>query len=141
MSTVYAPDVITFKFASIDVAVGLGEGDFLDIAKAADDWTTTVGIGGDVVFNKIPGGVTIIKATLLQTSSANILLTAYHLASRLIEGGGPAPLLYEDRLGTSKGIDTAAVIQKMADEKFGKEAKDVTWAFISAGLARIVGGH
>lgn len=141
MATVYSPDVITFKFAAIDVAQGLGTGDFLEVAKAEDDWTWTKGIGGDIVFNRIPGGVTIIKATLLQTSAANILLSAYHEATKHVEGGGPAPLIYADRLGTSKGIDTSAVIQKIPDEKFGKEAGDVVWAFIAANLARVVGGH
>lgn len=141
MSKVYSPDVITFKYAGIDVAVGLGKSDFLEITKSEDDWTTTVGIGGEVVFNKIPGGVTVLKATLLQTSAANSILSAYHAASRLIEGGGPAPLVYEDRLGSSKGISTGAVIQKMPDEKFGKEADDVVWMFIAADLVRNVGGH
>lgn len=141
MATVFGPDVITCKYAGIDLTQGIGKGGFIEISKSEDDWTVTHGLGGDAVLNKIPGGSTIVKVTLLQTSSANILMSAYHAASRAIDGGGPAPFVYKDRLGNSEGIETDAVIQKMPDEKFDKEVDDVTWAIICPALKRVVGGH
>jgi Protein of unknown function (DUF3277) len=139
-NTVYAPDVVTFNFAAIDCTNGLGTDTFLEITEENEVFTGKVGLDGETVFSHQPRGFTRIKASYLQTSKTNALLSAYHLASELA-GGLPAPLSYEDRKGTSKMVANSAVITKLPDEKFGKEADNVTWEFLVAQGERFVGSH
>jgi hypothetical protein len=139
-STVWAGYVWTFNFAGIDCTQGLGKGGFLEITQEEESVTTVVGLDGEVAFNQKPQGVTRIKATYLQTSKTNALLSAYYNASQAADGL-PGPLAYEDRKGTSKMVGVAAMLTKLPDEKVGAEADDVTWEFIVGPNVRFVGSH
>jgi hypothetical protein len=139
-SSVYCGYVVTFEFAGIDCTEGTGKGGFLEITQDEESVTAVVGISGETVFNQKPQGTTTIKATYLQTSKTNSLLSAYYNASQAADGL-PGPLTYEDRKGTSKLVAVAAMLKKLPDEKFDGEAGDVTWEFIVASPARNVGSH
>lgn len=138
--TVYSVDVITFNFAGIDLADGMGKGGFLKITQPDPNWTYTKGIGKEAAFNHKSTGAVEIEVTFLQTAKQNALLSAYHILSEAANGL-PAPLFYEDRKGSSKIVGTDAVLTQMPDENLGDEADDITWKFIVHAPQRFVGQH
>jgi hypothetical protein len=139
-STVYSPDVLTCTFAGINIAQGLGKGGFLKITQPDPNWTYTPGIGGEGVFNHKATRQIEVEVTLLQTSEANALLSAYHIASEAADGL-PGIFYFEDRKGTSKIASPDAVLEKLPDESYGEEADDVTWKIIVHAPQRFVGSH
>lgn len=139
-STVYSLDAVTSTFAAIDLNNGAGKGGFMKITQPDDNWSYTKGIGGEGVFNHKHTGSVEVEITLLQTSKANALLSAYFILSEA-GGGLPAPFFFEDRKGTSKLVATDAVLTRLPDESYGEEADDVTWKFILHDPQRFTGQH
>lgn len=140
-STTHSLDVITFTFAGINCAKGMGKDGFLTISEQEDTVTYTKGLDGEGVFNVMPPGATLITARFLRTSETNALLSAYYNASKLAEGGLPAPIYYEDRKGTSKLVGASAMITKQPDENLNAEVEDVEWTFLVHAPERFVGSH
>ncbi len=139
-STVYSLDAVTATFGGIDLNNGAGKGGFMKITQDEDNWTYTPGIGGEAVFNHKPTKSVTVEVTLLQTSKANALLSAFFIASEAA-GGTPAPFFFEDRKGSSKMVATDSVLTKLADENYNEEADDVTWKMILHSPQRFVGQH
>jgi hypothetical protein len=140
-STVYSADAWTFNYATLPIENGKGKDEFLKIEQQDDDFSYTPGLDGEGVFNQLMNNFTKVTLTLLQTSAGNALLSAIHIISRNTEGGQPAPLFIEDRLGTSKLLSSAALIFKMPDETAGKEADVTVWVFGVHDPNRFVGSH
>lgn len=134
----YSADDYTFLLAKQKVDSGRGPDTFLTVAQQEDSVTYSVGLDGEGVFNFIPGRPVLVTLTVMQTSAANALLTALHIASEAA-GGLLYPCEGQDSRGTSKIISEACAITKLPDETFGKEAGTVDWAIIVHNPLRAVG--
>lgn len=140
-NSTYSADAWTFNYAGIPIESGKGPDEFLASAAEGDSVTLTTGLDGESVFNIMPNGGRKVTLTLLFTSKGNAILSAYKLASDKVEGGLPAPLFAEDRLGTTKEGSAAAMITKMPDWKAAKEAGVVVWEFLCADSDAFIGSH
>lgn len=137
----YSADAWTFNYAGLAVESGKGPDEFLKSEHVDAESTMTVGLDGSTVFNQIKNKSRKMTLTLLATSKGNAVLSAYYNAHRRTEGGLPAPLFVEDRLGTTKEISSAAVIEFMPDFAAGKEAGVIVWSFLVADAETFVGSH
>jgi hypothetical protein len=140
-NTTYSGDAWTLNYAGLSLESGKGPDEFLNSEHLADEVTLVVGIDGESVFNIIKNTSRKVTVTFLYTSKANALLSAYYNVHRKTEGGLPAPLYLEDRLGTTKEISSSAMIAYMPDFKAGKEAGVVAWEFMLADADTFVGSH
>lgn len=141
VSTTYSADAWTFNYALMTLESGKGPDEFLKSTQVNEEVTLTVGLDGEGVFNIIKDVSRRVSLTFLYTSKGNAQLSAYLLASRKVEGGLPAPLYCEDRLGTTKQGSLAAMIVKMPDFAAAKEAGVVVWEFLCFDADAFVGSH
>jgi hypothetical protein len=137
-ATRYSAEDYTFLLAGQKVDSGRGQDTFLTIAQQEDSVTYSVGLDREGVFNFIPGRPVLVTLTLMQTSTANALLTELHNASDAA-GGLLYPCAGQDSRGTSKIVSDACAITKLPDEGFGKESGTVDWAIIVHNPLRTVG--
>ena len=140
-NTTYSGDAWTLNYGGLQLESGKGKDSFLKSEHRAEEVTLFVGIDGESVFNIIKDTSRKVSVTFLFTSKANSLLSTYYNAHRKTEGGLPAPLFLEDRLGTTKEISSAAMIAFMPDFEAGKEAGEITWEFILADADTFIGSH
>lgn len=139
-STVYSADAVTLVAGGLTVESGRGPDEFLRIEQQEDDFTYQAGIDGEGVHSFSKNTHTLVTVTLMQTSAGNDVLSALHNASKLA-GGSPVPIYVEDRNGNSKLVSSAAVITRMPNETYAREAGTVEWIFSVHQPERHVGGH
>lgn len=140
-NSTYSADAWTFNYATLKIESGKGTDEFLKSEQINEEVTLTTGLDGESCFNIIKDTSRKVTLTLLFTSKGNAVLSAYLTASRKIEGGLPAPLYCEDRLGTTKEVSKSAMIVKMPDWTAAKEAGVVVWEFLCADSDAFVGSH
>jgi hypothetical protein len=140
-NSTYSADAWTFNYATLVIESGKGTDEFIKSEQQNEEVTLTTGLDGESVFNIMKDTSRKITLTLLFTSKGNATLSAYLTASRKVEGGLPAPLYIEDRLGTTKELSGAAMITKMPDFAAAKEAGVVVWEFLAADSDAFVGSH
>ncbi len=139
-STVYSANAVTLNFSGLNIESGRGPDEFLKIEQQADDFSHAAGIDGEGVWSEMLDKYCLVTITLMQTASGNGVLWAIHKASMLL-GGSPSPIYVEDRKGTSKLASPTALITKMPDEAWGKEAGTTVWVIGVDNPTRVVGGH
>lgn len=139
-STVYSGNAVTLSLAGLLIESGRGTDEFVKIEQQGDDFSHSSGLDGEGVWNELLDKYTLVTVTLMQTAAGNGVLWAIHQASRVL-GGAPVPLYIEDRKGASKLVSTDALIIKMPDETWGKEAGTTVWTIGCNPDIRVVGGH
>jgi hypothetical protein len=140
-NSTYSGDAWTLNYGGLQLESGKGPDEFISSEHIAEERTLTVGIDGESCFNIIIDTSRKISVTFMFTSKANALLSTYFNVCRKTEGGLPAPLYLEDRLGTTKEISSAAMIAFMPDFKAAKEVGTVTWEFLAADADTFIGSH
>lgn len=139
-TTVYSGNEVTFMYAGVPIESGRGDDEFLRVEQQEDDFSYKAGVDGEGVWSENRNRYTVVYATLLQTSSGNVALSAIHNASKLV-GGLPAPIYIQDRKGTSTLVSDSAIILKTPDETYSREAGTIQWTFGVHNPQRFVGGH
>lgn len=140
-STTHSANAWTLNYGGLQLESGKGPDEFISSDHIAEERTLITGLDGESVFNIIVDTSRKISVTFMYTSKANALLSAYYNVDRKTEGGLPAPLYLEDRLGTTKEISSSAMIAFMPDFKVAKEAGTVTWVFLAADADTFLGSH
>jgi len=120
--------------------VGFGEGEFLTVELADDDYTTVSGADGLVVRSFKPNPIGNCSLTLQQTSPSNDALTFLRNKDKEIIGAGIftleviVPPITNDvtqiagiRSGLSTVITATGYISKIANYTYGKESGERQW--------------
>jgi hypothetical protein len=139
---VYSAAEISFIFSGIPIDGGRGDDEFCEIAKQEDTYTYKAGIDGEGTRSETKNSYHKVTLTLMQTSSANALLSALHNGDIAIPGGqGIAPILVKDRQGASLFTAAEAWIEKIPDLKYAKEAGTVKWIIGCHQPVNVLGGN
>lgn len=139
MTKTYDPQkvLITYRGALL---TGFADGTFVNVSRAADAFTLTVGADGESARAKSADKSGTVRITLLQTSQSNDVLSAF-AAQDEATGLGTGPLMVKDAFGTTLVMAAQAWIQKLPDVEFGKETGSREWAFQAGELAVALGGN
>lgn len=139
-ATRYSAKDYALTVANVTLDSGRGADTFVEIAGEEDDFGYQAGLDGEGVFFSNPKKYTILTVYMMQTSQANAVLSALHLASLAAEGI-MYPVSGQDSRGTSKIVSEAAMILKMPDEVYAKEPGVTAWRIGVHKPDRFVGGH
>lgn len=121
----------TFDFRKLSVIfgaaqiTGFAQGDALEVKEENNAFNVEGGADGFVDRVKNNANFLTITLRLRQTTPANQVLSALHLADRA--GGVPLPLLIKDRSGTTLITAAKAWITKFPDAKFGNDTQEREW--------------
>lgn len=141
-SKVYSANEVSCIVGVIPIDSGRGDDEFLSITKEEDTFTVKTGVDGEATFSENKNNVHRVKITVMQTSSANALLSAIHLGDIKVAGGaGIVPLMVRDKQGLDLFVATEARIVKWPDLAYAKDAGTVQWELICPNPERFIGGH
>jgi hypothetical protein len=139
---IYDGSEVSLVFAAIPIVSGYAEDEFCTIEFMEEAFKLVVGADGEVTRSKTNNRTAKIQFKLMQTSSANIALSALLNADIYTAGGASvAPVLVKDRQGTSLYSGAKAWLVKHPDASFSKTAKERVWEIQVADLAAITGGN
>lgn len=139
---VYTSNQVVASLGGIPLNTGRGDGVFIKITPMNDMFTTKVGADGEVARSRSNDRRHKVEITLMQTSDANILLSALHqLDINAPNGSGVAALFIKDMSGTSLHIAPEAWITKSPEVSYGPEVEMRTWELEAANMVDIVGGN
>lgn len=137
----YDPDQVLVYFAGILVQ-GFADGEFIAVEQMSDGFTSVVGSDGEVARSKSNDRRVKVTIKLLQTSSANALLSAAHIADLAAPNGvGASVLTIEDLHGGSIVQGAQAWIVKFPDAPYDRTAKSREWIIEVADGVRVEGGN
>lgn len=118
---------------------GFADGTFLSVARNNDTWALTVGADGEGARAKSNDKSGTFVFTLLQTSASNSVLSGFHLADEL-NNGGQLPVLVKDNNGDSIHEAATAWVRKPADVELAKEITNREWTLETDKVTMLVGG-
>jgi hypothetical protein len=139
---VYDFDQVVFILGGLPITCN-GEGTGIKITQLDPDFVTVVGVDGSVTRSKTKKRLTKIEATLLQSSSANAILSALNNIDRLAtNGAGVVPVMVKDNGGLSLVAGQHAWIEgPPTDAEYAGEAKNRVWVIMVAHPERTDGGN
>ena len=106
---------------------GFNEDTFLEVEEMNDGFTDAIGADGDIARSRNSDGRHEIRATFLQGSKANDILSTFYTADRASEGGLLIPAMVQDMNGSSLFVAAQAWIVKRATLSYGKAAGSRLW--------------
>lgn len=118
---------------------GYADGTFVKVERDEDAFSFTAGADGEGVRAKSNVKSATVTFTLLQSSAANDIFSAFALADEL-NNGGLFPLLIKDNNGRSLFAAESAWVQKMADSEFSGDVTNREWVVRTDSLQVLVGG-
>lgn len=132
---------VVFSYGGYTVDSGRADdGDVIVIEQENDDYGYKVGPDGDGVFYEQAPGVTTVTLRMMQTATANAVLSAMASVAKALSGS-PAPLAISNANGTGKLISAAAVIAKKPDETWAQEPGPYEWKFLVHNPSRLVNSN
>lgn len=138
---IYDSNQVQVSFSAVPVQ-GYADGDFLNITKESDAFTSKAGTDGDVARSKTNDRRATIEIILMQTSPTNDLFSAIHAADLIASGGaGVGAFLVVDLNGTSLYKAGQCWIKRSPDPAFGREAQERTWVLECDVLQDFTGGN
>jgi Protein of unknown function (DUF3277) len=138
----YTSNEVVASLGTIPLNTGRGEGVFIKITPKNPAFTTKVGADGEVARSRSNDHRFDIEMTMMQTSDANILLSALHqLDLNAPNGAGVAAILIEDMSGTSVFVAPECWIVEVAEVQYGPEVEMRTWKLEAASGVQLVGGN
>jgi hypothetical protein len=136
----YGADQIIVEFAGL-IIHGFDDDDAVSIEYEDDDFTTTVGVDGEVTRSKNINMPATATLHLKYTSTSNDALSALSLLDRNAPGGaGVGTFKVRDRFGTTRYFAPQAWIQSRPSESIGREAGSREWVLALANLQTFAGG-
>jgi hypothetical protein len=128
--------IITFGATILD---GYADGTFLSVEYNEDAYALTVGSNGEGCRSRSNNESATITFTLLQSSSVNDELSAYHNTD-LLTGASIFPLLVRDINGTTVFAAETAWIRKFPTSAFDRTVGSREWVLETNKLNGFVGG-
>lgn len=138
----YTSDQVVASLGGIPLNTGRGEGVFIKITPMNPAFSTKVGADGEVARSRSNDRRHSIEITMLQTSDANVVMSALHqLDLNAPNGAGVAALMIEDMSGTSLHIAPECWITEAPEVQYGPEIEERTWKLEAANMVNIIGGN
>lgn len=138
----YDSNQVIAVFGGVIMADGREDGDFISIARNEEKYTLRVGADGEAARSRTNNNSTRVTVRLLNTSSANLALSALYNVGEAAGGNANVfPLLIQDLSGNSLYVAEQAWIVQMPAINFGKEVGTVEWVFETPSLAMVHGGN
>jgi hypothetical protein len=119
---------------------GFADGTFIQAERDSDSFSKVVGADGEVARVKSADDSGVITFTVLQTSTANDILSA-ELAKDELSGANIGPVFVKDLRGRTLIQGDEAWLVKPASVSFGKETSDREWKIAVAHMRLNVGGN
>lgn len=135
-------DQLAVNVLGVTINSGYGEGEVIKIEFAEDQFVTKRGADGEVTRSKTYCGEATITLTLMQTASANALLSAVHqvdLAGH--NGAGVGVFGIKDLGGATTYFASKAWIAGPPNPTYGREATHRDWKIMCADLKGVEGGN
>lgn len=120
------------------IVEGWADGTFLTVERTNDTWSDTVGADGEGARAKSNDKRGTFVFTLMQTSLSNSVLSGFHNADEL-NNGGQVPVLIKDNNGDTVCEAAAAWVRKPANVELGKEITNREWTLATTSMNMIVG--
>ncbi len=138
----YTSDEVVASLGGIPLNTGRAEGVFIKIKPKSPAFTTKVGADGEVARSRSNDRRHEIEISMMQTSDANILLSALHqLDLNAPNGAGVAGILIQDMSGTSLHTAAECWIIESPEVQYGPEVEMRTWKLEAANMISLVGGN
>ena len=122
---------------------GFGPGDFLTVTPAEAAWNAVSGADGEEARSKSNNKMATATISLMQTSTANAVLSALYNADVDTAGGRPTKnFAVTDLSGESSFLESpAAWIIQPPDISFGTEIKNRDWQFQLTSVKFYISGN
>jgi hypothetical protein len=135
----YDPANIVLTVGDKDIA-GFAEGTFIEVERAVDAFTTTVGSDGEATRTKSQNRMGTIKVTLQQASLSNDTLQAL---AQLDEDSstGAVPIMLKDFGGKTLVQAKKGWVKKKANSPFANTSENREWIIESGQLLYTVGSQ
>lgn len=138
---VYDADQVRISIAGIPITGGFADGEFVRIERETEAFTDVVGTDGEVTRSKTKDNRATVTILLMQTASANGLLSALHNIDKLVAGGaGVGPLLIEDGNGLTLHESLKCWVQNSPDVSYDREPTAREWPIRCANLIDFTDG-
>ncbi len=143
MSTsTYDPKLYSCVIAALPITDGYADGEFMKLERDTDNFTDMAGTGGDVARAKQHDKRATFTLTLLQTASANAVLSTLAVLDENTDGGaGIGPFLLKDRGGLTLHAGAECWIARMPDVQLDKNVTARVWKVRIASLTSFEGGN
>ena len=109
LPSTYSPDEVMISFCGQDITGGMGDGDFISVEPAAEEYTTKTGADGSKARAKNLDRGAVAKITTLATGTANAILHA------LLAADAAGPWSFSLR-ASCETISSAAEAMRSAEE-------------------------
>lgn len=120
------------------IVEGFADGTFMTAARNNDTWALTMGADSEGARAKSNDKSGTYVFTLLQTSLSNTVLSGFHNADEL-NNGGQVPVLIKDNNGDTVIESATAWVRKPADVELGKEITNREWTVETDNMSMLVG--
>jgi hypothetical protein len=121
LPSTYSPDEVMISFCGQDITGGMGDGDFISVEPAAEEYTTKTGADGSKARAKNLDRGAVAKITTLATGTANAILHA------LLAADAAGPFSMRDLNGSALVEAPMAWIRKRPTVARGKEVGTQEW--------------
>lgn len=121
------------------IVEGFADGTFINASRNEDTWALSVGADGEGARAKSNNKSGTFVITLMHTSRSNTVLSGFHNADEL-NNGGQVPVLLKDNNGDTVIEATTAWVRKPADVERGKEISNTEWTLETDKMTMLVGG-
>ena len=139
---IYDLQRVKIVVAGIPIQGGFSDGDVITLELSSPTFTTKIGADGDVTRSKTYNGHAKVTLALMQSSSANALLSAIHNLDRLSDNGaGVGPLMITDLGGATLWTASKSWIAEPPKSVFAREASAREWGVETADLTFFEGGN
>ncbi len=133
------PNKVLMTFKGINI-VGVAEGTYVAVERAADGKTMKVGSQGDVAVTKNRNRTGSVTFTLMEGSPTNADLSKVYNDDENDVADGNGSLMITDLNGTTVYKASTAWIRKLPKGEHGNESGNREWVIDCAKLLMVVGG-
>ncbi len=134
----YSPKDINIMHAGIPL-LGMGDADFVTVARSGDLWEYQKGATGDTVRIELTDDSALATVTLLAGSPSNDRLSARAVLDRRTKRGY-GEFLLDDIFGTTLVHGPVSWIVNMPEITYGKGGPQREWKFLIADCVVFAGG-
>jgi hypothetical protein len=135
----YASDEVRVIVGGVPMS-GFADGTFVTVSRDEQAFTKVTGADGTTSRSKSANKSGTITITLKQTSPSNDVLSGFMIADEQ-SNEGVVPVLIKDTSGRTIHSVSAAWVQQMPDNEFGKEISEREWVMDCARIDSFVGGN
>lgn len=144
MAKTYDGKQVALIFGAVPISAigGYGDAEFYTWKQSEDSFGSKVGADGTITRFATNAKLAEFEVTLMQSSPANILLSAILLIDTTAPGGaGILPFACKDGQGTTSILMSNAWIMGPPEVKFAKEVEVRVWKFQGEIGAIVIGGN